>query len=502
MEEMNPYPTPYEKWPLPPEPVLPTGKRELRFFGAIVVISLLLADFILFGGFYLGFAAASAACIVCTAVYLLRSGCRLTFYSGALLALSLVICGSFLRSDDGFVKFVMVCFLLTSANLGLCLLAGQNRRSPAGIASLADAFRTVFVLGIGQLGAAFRGLNGARKEFGAKGKNRTAILVGIAVAVPVLAILIPLLMSADAAFEGLLDLLPEISLAEPLTVLFFGLMGACVLYTRGVALARGEKEAPAGKQRKTIHPLTVNTVLIAVCAVYGVYLFSQLAYFFGGFSGILPAEYTMAQYARRGFFEMAWLCAIDLAIMTAAVALTKPAGGQAPRLTRILCLIIGIMTLFFVAAASAKMFLYIGAYGLTRLRVLTEVIMVFLGIATAVVCIWLFVPKVAYMKVILLTGLVMGALTAWVDVDTMVAAYNVGAYQSGVLQQVDIGYLEDLSSGAVPYLQALTHDEDPEVVKAAAQALADREPRVTDIRSWNIAGAIADAILAGTGKAS
>lgn len=84
----------------------------------------------------------------------------------------------------------------------------------------------------------------------------------------------------------------------------------------------------------------------------------------------------------------------------------------------------------------------------------------------------------------------------------MVAAYNVGAYQSGVLQQVDIGYLEDLSSGAVPYLQALTHDEDPEVVKAAAQALADREPRVTDIRSWNIAGAIADAILAGTGKAS
>ena len=231
----------------------------------------------------------------------------------------------------------------------------------------------------------------------------------------------------------------------------------------------------------------MNTVLVCICAVYLVYLVSQLAYFVGGFSGILPKEFTMAQYARRGFFEMAWLCAIDLGLIALFVGIVSKKEGKAPLSTRLLCLFIGIVTLFMVAAASAKMFMYIDSYGLTRLRVLTEVIMIFLAISTAVVCLWLFLPKMPYMKVILLVGLIIGAAVLWADVDSMVAGYNVSAYQDGRLDSVDVGYLSTLNDSAIPHIMELTTDSDPQIAEQARNALSKKIVWVDDFRDWNFA---------------
>ena len=128
---------------------------------------------------------------------------------------------------------------------------------------------------------------------------------------------------------------------------------------------------------------------------------------------------------------------------------------------------------------------YIRSYGLTRLRVLTEVIMIFFGLTTAIVLLWLFVPKIAYMKAILLTGLAIGALVIWADVDTVVARYNVNAYRNGQLESVDAYYLSNLGDGAIPYLAQLTQDSDPELARVAAELLETGRIPDTDIRSWN-----------------
>jgi hypothetical protein len=479
----------YYYTPDPPAPPFPTGKWELIFGVFAVIIGMILCNFTLFGGFNLGFAIAAVGCIACMVGYLCASGCRPDGYSAALLGLSVVISIGFARSDDGFVKFVMLCFLLLSVNLALCLMAGQNRRSPAGFTSLADPFRAALILGIGQMSPALRGLANLFREGGPAVKKSGAVLIGLAIALPVLCVMIPLLMAADAAFSGLLGLLPDFELGELIATLIFGAGTACVLYTQGTALRHKEKAEPAQTgAKKTLNHLTVNTVLGAVCAVYAVYLFSQLAYFVGGFSGILPKEFTMAQYARRGFFEMGWLCAIDLSIIALAVGLVTKKEGRAPLMTRLLCLFIGLVTVFFVVTASAKMGMYIGAYGLTRLGVLTEVIMLFLGIATALVCLWLFVPKLPYMKAILLIALTMGAGTLWADVDTVVAAYNVRAYQSGALDSVDVHYLWTLGDGAVPYIAELTKAEDPAVAQRAVEILERYHKNDGDFRAWNYAG--------------
>lgn len=478
----------YVPAPVPQEPPFPTGKRELIFGIFAVICSLLLCNFTLFGGFNLGFAIGTVACIACSVSYLYAGGCRLNGYSAALLGFSVVIAAGFARSDDGFVKFVLVWFLLLSVNLALCLMAGQNRRSPAGLTSLIDPFRAVLMLGIGEMSPAFRGLVGLFRSGGPAVKKAGAVLIGLAVALPVLGILIPLLMSADAAFSGLVGLLPDFEIGELIVTVLFGAGLACIVYTEGVALHHKPKtEKTASGAKKTVSHLTVNTVLGAVCLVYVVYLVSQLAYFVGGFSGILPEEYTMAQYARRGFFEMAWLCAINLGLIALAVGLVTKREGKAPLATRLLCLFVGLVTVFLVVTASAKMGMYIGSYGLTRLRVLTEVIMVFLGIATALVCVWLFVPKMPYMKAILLIALTMGAAVLWADVDTVVASYNVSAYQSGALDTVDVYYLGTLGDGAMPYIAQLTKDSDANVAASAQKILDDNRKSWNDFRDWNYA---------------
>lgn len=493
--EQQTNPVPEQTWDFPPnEPILPTepfypsGKKEFIFGLLILVLGWLLCNSIFYGGFHLGYAIFSSLSLLCSAAYLLLSGKKPTLYSSCLLILCLAITTGFARSDDGFVKFVLLCFLVVGSSLSLCLTAGQNRRNPGGLSSLADICRTIFVLGVGKLPQAYRGLSfGLRSSESKKGG---AVLVGVLVAVPILAVLIPLLTSADAAFDALLKLLPQWEWQEILISMLFGSGLAVYLYTRGVALRHEPKaERSAAGDRKGVNKLTINTVLIAICFVYCVYLVSQLAYFVGGFSGILPEGYTMAEYARRGFFEMAWLCAINLAIICLAMGLAK----DRSLLTRLLCLFVGIMTLFLVSTASAKMLLYIDAYGLTRLRVLTEVIMVWLGLVTAFVMVWLFLPKLPYMKAVFLSAMLLGSIVLWADVDTVVARYNVGAYQTGKLATVDVDYLGSLGNGAVPYLAQLTTASDLNLAEEAQNRLKHRWfDTIDDFREWNYVNHIAE----------
>ncbi len=488
-------------WSFPEPPkekrAFPAGKPELLFGIICLFLALGLGNSILYGGFNLGFALFAGTGLLVSIAYLLIKGCRLNAYSCVLLGLCLLLIAGFARSSDGFVKFVCFCFLFLSANLGLCLLAGKNRWVPAGIRSLLDAPRTFFGLGFGRLPESTRGLGQALRSTGTAGKKGGAILLGLGLAVPILLLLIFLLSRADAAFEGLVKLLPEWDLRELSATLILGSGLFFVLYTRAAALAHDPAVQQQAKASKGLSSLTVNTVLGAVALVYLVYLFSQLAYFSGGFSGILPEGYTNAEYARRGFFEMAWLCSINLAIIILAAGFTARK-DKLPVSTKLLCLFIGLVTLFLTVTASAKMLLYISAYGLTRLRLLTEVIMVFVGITTAIVTVWLFVPRLPYMQVVLVLALVIGAGVLWADVDTAVAHYNVRAYQSGQLQSIDVRYLNTLGDGAVPYLMELTKDPDADIAAYATKCLLSRKGNApADFRDWNHAKGVTATVLEG-----
>ena len=474
--------------PKTPRAIFATGKGELAFALWTFVFSLGAVNGMFFGRSHLLFGLSLLALLGGTAFYLRRRGHRFGWYESASLILCGLLCvGFFTSSDDGMAGFATL-ILMVVPSLAYCIAAGQNRRSPAGVLSLLDAPRATYMVGLGNIGASSRGIREAFRSSGRIGRTTGAIGIGLLISLPVLAIMIAELVSADAAFEGLLDLLPEFELGESICTAILGTMLAVLLYYRGVGLHHAPKSTTPARAPKCFNTLTINTILFAVCGLYLVYLVSQLAYVVGGFSGILPEDFTLAEYARRGFFEMSRLCALNLTIMALGVGLTRK-DGKSPLLTRLLALFIGVMTLFFVAAASAKMIMYISSYGLTWKRVTTEVFMLWLAVTTVLVSVWLFREHLPYMKLSMVVGLVLCAALFLVDVDARVAQYNVRAYQSGQLETVDIEYLWQLSDGAVPYLEELTKDADEEVARTATNTLRYRfnnNPEETDWRSWNL----------------
>lgn len=495
-ENRNPMPEPQpEITPqVKPETLLMARGRELIYGGVTLLLGILLCNFAFFGGLHLGFGILAGAAIGWAWLYQKQSGGQFGWYERALLLLSALICLGFGRSDDGRVKFVMLLFLFVAVNLALCIGAGQNRRDPQGAMSLLDAPRAFYRLGVGGLGRSAVGLAVGIRQGGATTRRVGAVGMGLLISVPILAVMILLLMSADAAFEGLMDLLPEFKAEEYFISGIWGAFLAWVLYTRGVSLAKSPKPMGFRRSRRGANALTVNTVLLMVSLLYAVYLLSQLAYFSGGLSGILPEGFTMAEYARRGFFEMAWLCAINLGLLCLSIWLIR--GEMLPRLTRIAGTFLAAITCFLILTASAKMFLYIGSYGLTWSRVTTEVFMLWLAITTVLVTVQLFLPKFGYMKAVVLTAMVLGTLVFWVDVDTLVANYNVSAYRSGKLETVDVSHLETLGAAAVPRLLELAEDDDPSVAQQAREILSwENRYTVDDLRHWNYSRGRADRLL-------
>ena len=487
MEQHYEFPTPQPRW-------LPAGNRELLFGLLAVLLGLFAANMMLFGGFNLGFAVAAVLSICLSWWYLHRSGCKNTPYTAALLALSLVIAAGFCWSADSEVKLWLFLFLLCGVNLSFCLMAGKNVHAPGSARSLLDAAGTFF-LGIERMGMAGRGVVMAFRAGGTATQRSGAVLAGLGIALPALLLVIPLLISSDAAFEGLVGLLPDFDLPEIAATVIVGTFLGVYFYTRAVTL---QHEKPADRpqsQGKGLQKLTMNTALGAISVVYMAYLISQLAYFVGGFSGILPEGFTRAEYARRGFFEMTCLAAINLCLMTFGVTKVRRE-HRAPGSTRALCLFLGAVTEFLAASSAAKMILYIGCFGLTRLRVLTMVIMVFLGITTALICVWLYVPKLQYMKSVLLVALTLGAAVLWADVDTQVAKYNVRQYLSGDLATVDLEHLFRLGAGAVPWMAELTECDDPELrTRAAAFMRSWALDEADDFRSLSVIGSRAEKLL-------
>lgn len=440
--------------------------RERRFCTAVLLSSLLMANSFAASGMVLGFALGLTLIALSSTVYLISCGHKLGVYPGLMLIGSLVLTMGFARSDDYSMKMLMLLCLFITLNLTACLMTGQNLRPSGRFSTIWDAPRAFFSFGFSNIDAARTGLTAPVQ--GGKRKLTAGLIPGLLLAALVLAVVIPLLISADAAFEGLMAFLPELKLDLPelIFTLILGIFSFLVFYSQAVSLDREPKKAPKESHKvPTLNRLTVSIVLFAVCMVYAGFLVSQLAYLSGGFSGLLPQGFTPAEYARRGFFEMAWICAINLGLIIFAAAPVRQEGSGS--LTRGLGLFIGAFSLFLVFSASARMNLYIHQFGLTRLRVLTEVFMLWLAITTAAVSLWLFLPKLPYMKAVILSALVLLGAVVWADVDSQVAKFNVDAYFAGELSTVDVDYLGELSSGAVPQIARLTKAADSEVADRA-----------------------------------
>ena len=243
------------------------------------------------------------------------------------------------------------------------------------------------------------------------------------------------------------------------------------------------------EELRKIPPATAVTLSSVLAAVYFVYLLSQSAYFFSGFSGILPKGYafTPADYARRGFFELCGVCGINFVTVSVIFNFTKRGeNAAAPLSVRIMSTVICIFSLIFAATAISKMIMYIGFFGLTRLRLMTSIFMAALALLFIIITVSMYAKRFPAMKCVIICFAAIGLITGFCDIDRTVASYNVNAFTSGVLKELDIDYLGELSDSVVPYIAQLTKSDNESVRDAAYHALYERAERLFEMNGDKI----------------
>ena len=258
---------------------------------------------------------------------------------------------------------------------------------------------------------------------------------------PVLCVIVPVLSSSDFAFDGLISSVFK-NLGVMIACLVFTVIFTPIVFSYIFALRKGvvrdngkQTPTPAGK----VSPSLLNSFLICICAAYILYLFSQLAYVSDALSFLLPEEYTAAEFARRGFFEMFVISVINLLILCVCSFLVKSKqDGKLPLFTKCLLIFLGCFSLFYIISALYRMLLYISLFAYTSARILTSVFMIMLSLVFIVVMISLFVRKLPYMKPITLICAVTLCFISFADINSLVVHLNFNAYiQKGIELDVE-----------------------------------------------------------------
>lgn len=468
--------------PVPPalrEPAVWTG-RDTVFAILTLVSSVFFVSLSLFGGFNIGFTLSYFALFSLTVLYMVKSEIHIKPFSLFCGVASLMLSAVFAVFDDSLINTLLffAVFALYGVFAALCY---TDRR---GV--IYSALETLIISPFRFLTEPFRSYGKYCSENDKKGPNKQ-VLVGIAISVPVLMVVIPLLISSDAAFEGLMVslfsgigvLIAKILLGALLAVFLFSL-----LFALKKGLERQEFKPCSNTDYRNLPAATAVTLFSILSVFYEVYLFSQLAYFFSAFSGILPEGYaiTPANYARRGFFELCGVCSINLGLIALITGLARRTeSGKIPLSVKITATLICVFSLIFTATALSKMLLYIGFYGLTRLRLLTSVFMVLLALFFVGVVIYLYLKKFPISKYIITVLALLALAVGFADVDRTVAFYNVEKYKGQELTELDVAHLGGLSDSAVPYLVNLLDAPDTYIREQAATELYSRAEEFYEI---------------------
>lgn len=451
---------PYQPYVIQPKEYKKLDIKDKVFMLVFFALSFIFINFA-FPAFNLGFTIFYFLLFTASTVYLYCAEHKPSFFS--LICGGLSLAGSVVFSiyDDTFINFILLVLLGGLFTIYCLGLSNAFHNKQGSFKLIGDIVSGSLLYPIKNLPDMF----GSIKVSAKSDKKSFNAVIGIVVALPVLLIIIPLLVKSDAAFEGLIDTVIN-NIGKYILQVIFAFIIAPYLISFMLGKRLGiNKRTGKGKStgRKSIPASGMISFLSVISATYMVYLFSQLAYFFSTFNGILPEnyEYSASAFARRGFFEMFAICVINIFIISIVTILAKRNDSKklSPVIKALSCFI-SLFSVLLIITAMSKMKLNISIFGLSKNRLLVSVFMLMLLVIIAFFIIHIFVPRLNYMQPIIIICSAMFIALAFADVDGAIAKYNVNAYQQGELESVDVLYLGDLADSAIPYILALSDDEN------------------------------------------
>ena len=407
----------------------------------------------------------------------------LRLYGGAIVFAALLA----LRASP-VLAFINLSCALGLAGLGVAV---HNRQSPPS--SISEYARTgVNLAANGSLGATLVVLRDLPElETNTTWSTVRRVLVGAALATPVLLVFGGLFLAADEVFADSFRWLVQFEISAGVVT---GLVVAAVLTWVVLGLMRRTLISPSVPSPRAVRRLGVTESLTMMGLVNGLFALFVAFQFFEVTISYQSETVSFAQQARNGFFQLVVVAAMVVALVLLVDwwVETDPGGGARLRTQHLT--LIGL-TAAILGSAVVRMGLYVDAYGLTELRFYTSAFMVWI----AFLLMWLVRTVLAenrasFASPAMAALLAIALLLTVINPDRLIASYNLNNQaQSG--PAVDRSYLVTaLSADAVPIvLDHLDEAGDP-CTQLEYLAGWSVEP-VTDIRSWNHARSRASSLL-------
>lgn len=320
----------------------------------------------------------------------------------------------------------------------------------------------------------------------------------ILLTIPLVIVIIALLASADDIFgnifvEGFNSIFEMFGKVELTTiVLKLALIAVLFIYFSSffnhiIFEYQPKDEKFAELEVKDI--TTTKMILSVLNVIYVLFCFIQIRSLFMGKGDV--SNYS--QYARKGFFQLMLVSFINLVVILVAKKCEKN------KYINVMCLIMIACTFIILLSSGYRMFLYEGAYGYTRLRLL-----VYVALLTEAI---LLIPTIAYVvdkkinlpKVYLTIVIIMYVGINLANIDNIITKSNVDRYfEIGVF---DVDYLKkETGADAVKELiriknsEAKTPEEETikdRVTMYLARMYEDIEAQEMDFRDFNISKILA-----------
>lgn len=395
-----------------------------------------------------------------------------------LIALALGLCYALFADDALRLMNLPVTALATA--LALFSLAGANPLPPLSGKGLRLGLRHFLPCFFLRWTLPFHAL----KRLPRMEKNGRAqgLIVGLLLALPAVMIAAALLSSADAVFNSLLrsgfQSLDQLDGAAFMRLLYTLAGGLCLFSFLSAALEIAFQPKEAAERR--VSPMILLPVLAMLSALYALFVYIQFrCLFFCGLETALEVGY--AEYARSGFFQL-----VLLSVLTLTLILPCLKWGGNSRAVRVLCALLAALTGVIDYSAFFRMRLYIQAYGLSVLRVVTLWGMGMILYALIACLIKCLRPDTRVCPCLTALALCTWTLLQYGNVDRMIARYQVNAVNAGALQMLDVSYLASLSPDVLPELERISEEAArAEALSAAQKTLARRFPHAYDwSASW------------------
>lgn len=379
----------------------------------------------------------------------------------AAAALALLAVGTFRAAG-----WLFVLCLIAAAVCGS--LAVVSRPSARGI--LHDAI-AVPLASIGVPAWVFAAQSRTR---GGAGTRQWRLAVSVAATLALLAVFVPLLAGADATFAAVVDELVPPMDSGTVTgwIVVFALVGIGTLATLYVLAG---PPAPAadrdGSAKRPLARLEWALPVGALTLLFAAFVGAQLVALFGGDDYVQrTAGLTYADYARSGFWQLAAVTLLTLAVILPVLHRAARHTAADRRWLRVLLCTISGLTLVIIASALGRMWTYQQAYGFTVLRLLVGTCELWLGVVYLLVIAAVLRLDTAWLPRTTIATAVAALLTlAASNPEALVASKNIDRLQHG--KELDTRYLAGLSADIIPVLDRLPEPMRSDLRRRIAQDL-------------------------------